>query len=103
LRGSFQASFKTLEVLEDEILERVDAMAERGELTLSEAQELREEMVARGRERQAAAEEKIVQEVEESLLRLGVPSRSDVESLHTQLDEIGAKLDSLLSDSPSGE
>jgi polyhydroxyalkanoate synthesis repressor PhaR len=103
LRGSFQASLKTLEVLEDEILERVDAMAERGELTLSEAQELREEMVARGRERQATAEEKIVQEVEQSLLRLGVPSRSDVESLHTQLDEIGAKLDSLLSPTPSAD
>jgi polyhydroxyalkanoate synthesis repressor PhaR len=103
LRGSFQASLKALEVLEDEILERVDAMAERGDLTLSEAQELREELVARGRERQANAEQKILHEIEESLLRLGVPSRSDVESLHTQLDQMGAKLDSLLSDSPSGD
>ena len=100
LRGSFQSSLKALEALEDEILERVDAMAKRGELTLSEAQELREEMVARGRERQASTEEKILHEVEESLLRLGVPSRSDMESLHTQLDEMGAKLDSLLSATP---
>jgi len=59
--------------------------------------------VARGRERQAATEEKILHEVEESLLRLDVPSRSDVESLHTQLDQIGAKLDSLLSATPSGD
>jgi polyhydroxyalkanoate synthesis repressor PhaR len=103
LRGSFQASLKALEALEDEILEHVEAMAERGELTLSEAQELREELLARGRERRASTEEKILREVEESLLRLGVPSRSDVESLHTQLDEIGAKLDSLLSATPPGD
>ena len=96
LRGSLQASLKALEALEDEIQERVDSMAERGEITLTEAQELREELLARARQRQSSAEGSILEEIEDSLVRLGVPTRSDVEGLHNQLDEIQAKVDTLL-------
>ena len=99
LRGSLQASLKALEALEDEIQERVDSMAERGEITLTEAQEFREELLARARQRQSSMEDSILEEIEDSLARLGVPTRSDVEGLHSQLDEIGIKLDSLLSSS----
>ncbi len=96
LRGSFQASLKALEALEDEIQERVDSMAERGEITLTEAQELREELLDRARERQSSVEDSILEEIEDSLVRLGVPTRSYVEGLHSQLDDIGAKVDSLV-------
>ena len=99
LRGSLQVSLKALEALEDEIQERVDSMAERGEITLTEAQELREELLTRARQRQSSMEDSMLEEIEDSLARLGVPARSDVEGLHTQLDEIGIKLDSLLSSS----
>lgn len=103
VRGSLQASLKALEALEDEIQARVDRMAERGEITLTEAQELREVLLARTRRRQSSVEDSILEEIADSLVRLGVPTRSDVEGLHGQLDEIAAKVDALLSTSlPDG-
>ena len=102
LRGSLQASLKALEALEDEIQERVDIMAERGEITLTEAQELREDLLARARQRQGSVEDRLLEEIEDSLVRLGVPARSDVEGLHSQLDEIAVKVDALLSSSHQG-
>ena len=102
LRGSLQASLKALEALEDEIQERVDSMAERGEITLTEAQELREELLARARQRQSSVEDSILEEIKDSLVRLGVPARSDVERLHSQLGEIAVKVDALLSNSQPG-
>jgi polyhydroxyalkanoate synthesis repressor PhaR len=97
LRGSLQSSLQALKTLEDDLDQRIDALAQRGEISLSEAQELREEMAAWARERQAEAEERILAEIEGSLARLGVPRKRDVEALHHRLGEIEAKVDSLLS------
>jgi polyhydroxyalkanoate synthesis repressor PhaR len=97
LRGSLQSSLQALKTLEDDIEERIEALAQRGEISLTEAQEMREEMAARARERQASAEARILQEVEGSLVRLGVPGKQDIDALNQRLAEIEAKLDSLLS------
>ncbi len=97
LRGSLQSSFQALKTLEDDLDQRLEALAQRGEISLSEAQELREEMAARARERQAEAEERILEEIEGSLARLGVPTNSDIAALSQALVEIETKVDSLLS------
>ena len=98
LGKSFQASLKGLQVLEDEVQENIDALAERGEISLAEAQQLREELSARARHTQATLDERILQEIEASLIRLGMPTESDLEGLNSQLEEIETKVDSLLSD-----
>jgi len=98
VRKSFDASWKALQVLEDDVQEKLDALVERGEISLAEAQELREELLARARHNQTTMEEKILEEIEASLLRVGVPNRSDVDRLNSQLLKIEAKVDSLLSD-----
>lgn len=98
LTSYLQASMKALHALEDELQENIDALAERGEISLAEAQELREELLARARDRQAATEAKILQEIEASLARLDVLSWSDLQSLHSRLEKIDRKLSSLLSD-----
>lgn len=97
LRSSFQSSFQALKTLEDDLDQRLEVLSQRGEISLSEAQELREEMAARARERQAEAEERILKEIEGSLTRLGVPTGRDVEALSRALAEIETKVDSLLS------
>ncbi len=97
-RESFRASLKALEVLEDEVREHIDALAERGEISLAEAQELREELLARARDRQVSLEERILQDIEGSLTRLGMPTRSDLEGVSSRLGEVEAKVDSLLRD-----
>jgi len=97
LRGSLHSSLEALRTLEDDLDQRIDTLADRGEISLAQAQELREEMVARSRQRQADGEERILQEIENSLARLGVPGKQDVEALNRRLAEIETKLDSLLS------
>lgn len=102
LRKSFQASLKGLQVLEDEVQETIDALVDRGEISLAEAQELREELLTRAHRNQATLEQRISKEIEASLVRLRVPTRSDLEALHSQLEQMESKIDSLVSDSQSG-
>jgi polyhydroxyalkanoate synthesis repressor PhaR len=102
LRKSFQASLKGLQVLEDEVQENIDALVDRGEISLAEAQELREELLTRARRNQATLEQRISKEIEASLLRLRVPTKSDLEALHNQLEKMEDKIDSLVSDSKAG-
>jgi polyhydroxyalkanoate synthesis repressor PhaR len=98
LRGSLQSSLQALKTLEEDLDQRIEALAQRGEISLSEAQELREEMAAGARERQAASEERIVQEIQDSLVRLDVPTQTELEGLRSQLGQIETKVDSLLWD-----
>lgn len=97
LRDSFRGSLEAVRLLEDELHERIDSLAERGEIGLGEAQEFREELLARARDRESAVQERILREIEGSLDRLDLPSQQDLERLSRQLAEIEAKVDSLLS------
>ena len=99
LKRSFQASLKALEVLEDEVQENIDALVNKGEISLAEAQELREELLTRARLSQATLEQRISKEIEASLVRLRIPTRSDLETLNSQLEQMEGKIDSLVSDS----
>jgi polyhydroxyalkanoate synthesis repressor PhaR len=98
LRNPLQTSLQALQEFEDDVHERIDALASRGEITLTEAQEWREELAAGARERQAAAEERIIQEIQDSLVRLDVPAQAELEGLRSQLEKIETKVDSLLWD-----
>lgn len=102
LSNYFRSSVEALLALDQELQDSINDLAERGEISLAEAQELREELLDSVGHSQRAAEETILQEIEASLLRLDVPSQSDLEGLDTQLEEIEAKVDSLLSDLRSG-
>ena len=98
LRSPLQASLQALHALEEDAHERIDTLASRGEITLTEAQELREEMAARARERQTVVEERIIQEIQDSLVRLDVPTQTELEGLRSRLEQIETKVDSLLRD-----
>jgi polyhydroxyalkanoate synthesis repressor PhaR len=98
IEDSLYASLKALQELEEEIHQRVDTLASRGEITLTEAQEWREELAAGARKRQSAAEQRIIQEIEESFLRLDLPTQVEFEGLRNHLRQIEAKVDGLLTD-----
>lgn len=102
LRNSFQASLHALRALEDEVQESLDTLVDRGEISLAEAQQLREELLARARNTQASLEQRILEEIEASLARLHLPTKSDLEVLDTKLEEVESKVDSLLSDVETG-
>jgi len=96
LRESLRGSLEAARLLEDELQERIDTLVDRGEMSLAEAQELREEIAARARLRQASAEERILKDIEGSLRRLDVPTVKDLRRLERRLVEMEAKVDSLL-------
>ena len=98
LRSPLQASLQALQALEEDAHERIDTLASRGEITLTEAQEWREELAAGAHERQTAAEERIIEEIQDSLVRLDVPTETELEGLRSQLGQIETKVDSLLCD-----
>lgn len=98
LRESFQASLQALQVLEAEVQDSVERLAERGEISLTEAQELREELLARARRQQHVLDKRITKEVEASLARLAIPTSDDLERVRNQLADIESKVESLLSD-----
>lgn len=98
LSNYFRSSVEALLALDQELQENIDTLAERGDISLAEAQELREELLDRVADRQRGTEKTILREIEASLMRLDIPSRSDLEGLGSQLEEIQAKVDALLSD-----
>jgi polyhydroxyalkanoate synthesis repressor PhaR len=102
LRSAFDASLKGLQALEQEVQESIDSLADRGEITLAEAQQLREELLARSREAQADLEARMLRDIEESLFRLQLPTRSDLTRLYRRLEQIETKIDSLVAASDRG-
>ena len=92
---SFQASTSAVRLLEQEINRRLDALVERGELGVPEANRLRAELARfappsfdhKGPE--AALEESI-------LGRLNIPTRADILALQAQLDALTVELESLM-------
>lgn len=96
LLESLRSWLEAAHLLEDELEERIDALVDRGELSLAEALDLREEIAVRARLRHASAEERILGDIECSLHRLAIPTGEDLRRLERQLAEIEAKVDSLL-------
>jgi polyhydroxyalkanoate synthesis repressor PhaR len=92
---SFQASTSAVRLLEQEINRRLDALVERGELAVPEADRLRAELARfappsldhKGPE--AALEESI-------LGRLNIPTRADILALQAQLEALTVELESLM-------
>lgn len=92
---SFQASTSAVRLLEQEINRRLDALVERGELAVPEADRLRAELARfappsldhKGPE--AALEESI-------LGRLNIPTRADILALQAQLEALTTELESLM-------
>ncbi len=102
LRRSFRGSLQALQILEDDVQDHIDKLAEQGEISLAEAQDLREELLARARQSHAALETRILDEIEASLTRLSIPTNSDLERIKSQLEEIEAKVGSLLANRKTG-
>ncbi len=94
LKRSFYTSVGFARILEDEIERRIDILMRRGELKEEEAHRLREELLSQAD--RPAVEDGGDSVLDSALDRLNIPSRSDLRRLSAQLEELTAKLDSLL-------
>ena len=92
---SLHASTSAVRLLEQEINRRLDALVERGELAVPEANRLRAELA---RFAPPHAGSRTAGETDESILgRLNIPTRADILALQAQLEALTTELDALMS------
>jgi len=92
---SFQASTSAVRLLEQEINRRLDALVERGELAVPEADRLRAELARFAPPSQDHKGPEAA--LEESILgRLNIPTRADILALQAQLEALTVELESLM-------
>lgn len=93
---SLQASTSAVRLLEQEINRRLDALVERGELDLPEADRLRAELARFAP--QSPDHKGLENALEEGILgRLNIPTRADILALQAQLEALTNELESLMS------
>lgn len=92
---SFQASTSAVRLLEQEINRRLDALVERGDLGVPEANRLRAELARFAP--QPLEHKGPDSALEESILgRLNIPTRADILALQTQLETLTVELEALM-------
>lgn len=94
-KRSFYTSLGAMRLLEDGIERRVDLLIRRGQMSEDEGRQLRESLIKNHVDLDGEAFESN-RAVDAALDRLNIPSRSDFKRLSIQLEELTAKLDTLL-------
>ena len=94
-KRSFYTSLGAMRLLEDGIERRVDLLVRRGQMSEDEGRQLRESLIKNSADLDGEGSESN-RAVDVALDRLNIPSRSDFKRLSVQLEELTAKLDTLL-------
>ncbi|MCW5882400.1 MAG: pesticidal protein Cry15Aa [Anaerolineae bacterium] len=96
-RRSFYSSLGAMRTLEEGIERRIDVLVRRGQMSEDEGRRLRESLLSRARALDADTPDTATSGDEGGLDSLKLPTRADIQRLTTQLEELTAKLDSILS------
>ncbi len=96
-RRSFYSSLGAMRTLEEGIERRIDVLVRRGQMSEDEGRRLRESLLSRARGLDAETPDTAASGDEGGLDSLKLPTRADIQRLTTQLEELTAKLDSILS------
>ena len=95
-KRSFYTSLGAMRLLEDGIERRVDLLVRRGQMSEDEGRQLRESLIKNHLDVDGEGSEGSNRGVDAALDRLNIPSRGDFKRLSVQLEELTAKLDTLL-------
>ena len=95
-KRSFYTSLGAMRLLEDGIERRVDLLVRRGQMSEDEGRQLRESLIKNHLDVDGEGSEGSNRAVDAALDRLNIPSRGDFKRLSVQLEELTAKLDTLL-------
>ena len=101
LRRSLTSPLDLLRHVDEEIDKRIQNLINRGEMAQEEALRLRDKLLS------PHSKESFTLPGQQTLERLlstrGIPSREELKSIHSQIDELAAKIDSLLEAEPPKE
>lgn len=95
LRRSLTSPLDLLNHVDQEIDKRLQSLTERGDLAKEEATRLREKLLS---DPARLAEEKLnatAQEIEKIVRARGIPTRDEVQTLMSQLDDLSGKIETL--------
>lgn len=95
-KRSFYTSLGAMRMLEEGIEKRVETLVRRGQMSAAEGDRLRESLLKNRSEIDTDNADSSTRALDATLDRLNIPTRSDIKRLSTQLEELTAKLDSLL-------
>ena len=93
LRKVVLASIGAVAVAQEEAEELINKLVERGEIAREEGRRLRDDMVAKRREKTHA---QFDARVEAAVDKMSVPTKADLKAVEKKLDELNSKLDKLV-------
>jgi polyhydroxyalkanoate synthesis regulator phasin len=89
------ASIGAISMAQEEAEHMVVKMVERGEIAEKDARKLIDELMKRRKEGTKKAEAELDKRIDQALSRLNIPTRDDVESLSSKINQLSKKLDEL--------
>ena len=89
------ASIGAVALAQDEMENFVDRLVDRGELAEQEGRELLRDVMEKRRRETRRAEVEVETRVEDTLQRMNVPTRSDIEQLGAKITALSRKIDEL--------
>ena len=95
LRRLMLASIGLVAMTMDEIEEIVDKLVERGEIAEKDGKKLVEEVREKRKAKMSEADEQVGKKLEDILVRMKVPTKSDIEGLSSKINDLSAKVDEL--------
>jgi len=95
VRKVLLASVGAIALAQDEIVDFVNRLVERGEIAERDGKRLIRELIDQRRQQSSKAEVEIRKRVEAMLERLNVPTRADIEALNERIAELNHKVDQL--------
>lgn len=89
------ASIGVASLAQDEIEDFVNRMIERGEIAEQEGRDLMREVMEKRRARRKESRDRFTQRVEESLDRMNIPTKDDIDALSAKITALTKKIDDL--------
>ena len=94
-RRMMLASIGAVALAQDEMESFVNRLVERGQIAEQDGKRLIRDMVDRRRRETHRAEDEIERRFEGMMMRMNVPTRTDIETLSAKLTELSKKVDEL--------
>jgi len=89
------AAIGAIALAQDEMEEFVKKLVERGEIAESDGKKLMRELVEKRKKQTKEAEDEVTRRIDETLDRMNVPTKADIDSLSEKITVLTKKVDEL--------